>query len=51
MGVMTVLPTEERNTFEADPETERMLLESLAQCDRGAKVPLETLLAELRSRE
>jgi hypothetical protein len=37
--------------FEADPETECMLLESMAQCDRGETVPLEKVLDELRSRE
>ena len=50
-AAVTVLLAEPDETFEADPETERMLLDSLAQCDRGEKVPLETLLAELRSRE
>lgn len=34
--------------FEADPETERMLLESIAQCERGQTVPIEKVLAELR---
>jgi hypothetical protein len=34
-----------------DPETERVLLESIAQCERGQTVPLEQVLAELRSRE
>jgi hypothetical protein len=47
---VTVLFPEDEETFEADAETERMLLESIAQCDRGQKVPLEKVLAELRSR-
>ncbi|MGZ5432205.1 MAG: hypothetical protein ACXW5U_19355 [Thermoanaerobaculia bacterium] len=37
-------------TFEADEETERMLLESIAQCERGQTVPLEQVLEELRRR-
>lgn len=48
-AVTVLLPEEE--TFEADPETERMLLESIAQCERGEGIPLETVLADLRRRE
>lgn len=47
---VTVLLPEGDDSFEADPETERMLLESIAQCDRGQTKPLETVLAELRRR-
>ena len=50
-AAVTVLLSEGDETFEADPETERMLLESIAQCERGQTVPLEQVLAELRSRE
>jgi hypothetical protein len=32
-------------TFEADPGTEKMLLDSIAQCDRGETIPLSQLLA------
>ncbi len=39
------------DTFEADPETETMLLEAIAQCERGQTTPLSDFLAELRSRE
>ena len=28
------------DTFEADPETETMLLEAIAQCERGQTTPL-----------
>jgi len=45
-----VSPNREQ-TFEADPETELMLLESIAQADLGQTVPLEKVLDELRSRE
>jgi hypothetical protein len=49
-AAVTVLFPEDEETFEADPETERMLLESIAQCERGQTVPLEKVLRELRSR-
>jgi hypothetical protein len=49
-AAVTVLMPEEE-TFDADPETERMLLESIAQSDRGETVPLEKVIEELRSRE
>ncbi len=50
-AAVTVLFPEGDETFEADPETERMLLESIAQCERGETIPLDQVLAELRSRE
>jgi hypothetical protein len=48
---VTVLAPEGDETFEADPETERMLLDSIAQCERGETIPLTQLLNELRDRE
>ena len=48
---VTVLAPEGDETFEADAETEKMLLESIAQCDRGQTTPMKDFLAELRSRE
>jgi hypothetical protein len=48
---VTVLAPEGDETFEADPETERMLLDSIAQCERGETIPLTQLLSELRARE
>jgi hypothetical protein len=41
----------EEQTFDADPETERMLLESIAECDRGQTIPIQRILDDLRSRE
>jgi len=38
-------------TFEADAETETMLLESMARCDDGRPTSFTDLLSELRSRE
>lgn len=49
-AAVTVLVREGDETFEADEETERMLLESIAQCERGQTVPFETVLEELRRR-
>ena len=48
---MTVLALENDETFEADTETEKRLLEAIAQCDRGQMTPLTDLLSDLRGRE
>jgi hypothetical protein len=48
---VTVLALEGDETFEADEETERMLLEAIAQCDRRQTTPMSDVLNELRSRE
>jgi hypothetical protein len=48
---VTVLALEGDETFEADPATEKMLLEAIAQCERGDTIPMTELLSELRSRE
>ena len=48
---VTVLARESDDTFEADPETERLLLDAIAQCDRRETMPLAQLLDELRDRE
>ena len=49
-ATVTVLFRDGEETFIADEETERMLLESIAQCERGETVPLEDVLAGLRRR-
>ena len=48
---VTVLAPEGDETFEANTDTERMLIDSIAQCDRGETIPLTQLLGELRDRE
>ena len=48
---VTVLARDGDETFEADPDTEKMLLEAIARCDRGETIPMAQLLGELRSRE
>jgi hypothetical protein len=48
---VTVLARDGDETFQADPETERMLLDAITQCERGETVPFSKLLGELRDRE
>jgi hypothetical protein len=48
---VTVLALEGDETFETDTETEKMLLEAMAQCRSGRVTPLKDLLGEMRSRE
>ena len=45
---VTMLAREGDETFDADAAIERMLLNSIAQCERDETVPLIELLAELR---
>jgi len=49
-AAVTVLLPEPDETFEADAETEQMLLESIAQCERGETVPFEAVMEKLRRR-
>ena len=49
--IVTVLIPEGDESFEADPELERNLLQSIAQGRQGRTVPFEAVLAELRDRE
>jgi beta-lactam-binding protein with PASTA domain len=48
---VTVLALEGDETFEADAETEQMLLQAIAQCEKGQTTRMSDLLSELRSRE
>jgi hypothetical protein len=48
---VTVLALEGDETFEADADTENMLLDAIAQCRRGQTTPLGDFLDEMRSRE
>ncbi len=48
---VTVIARDDDETFEADSETEKMLLNAIAQCERGDTIPLKQLLPDLRSRE
>jgi len=49
-ALVTVLAPEGDETFEADADAERMLLESIAQCERGEALPMAQLIGELRDR-
>jgi len=48
---VTVLARDSEETFEADAELEAVLLESIAQGQRGERISAEELLREMRSRE
>jgi hypothetical protein len=50
-ALVTVLALEGDETFEADPDTKKMLVEAMAQCASGETSPLKQLLAEMRARE
>lgn len=43
---VTVLALEGDETFEADGETEQMLLQAIAQCEKGQTTPMADLLSE-----
>lgn len=47
---VTVLAPDGDETFEADPELEKMLLDSIAEGDRGQTIPLGDLFREHRNR-
>lgn len=48
---ITLLARDGEETFEVDAELESILLESIAQAERGETISAEELLRELRSRE
>lgn len=48
---VTVLTRDSDATFEVDAELEAVLLESIAQGERGERISAEQLLREMRSRE
>ncbi len=48
---VAVLALDSDESFEADAGTEEMLLQAIAQCNRGRTTPMANLLSELRSRE
>jgi hypothetical protein len=48
---VTVLAQDSEEAFEVDAELEAVLLESIAQGQRGERISAEELLREMRSRE
>jgi len=43
--------TDSEETFDVSPELKAILLESIAQCDRGQTISAEQLFNEMRDRE
>jgi len=50
-GAAVTLLAEDEETFEVSAELKAVLLESIAQCERGETMSAEDLLREMRSRE
>ena len=48
---VTLLALDGEETFEVDEELKAVLLQSIAQGERGETIPAEELLREMRSRE
>lgn len=48
---VTLIAREDEETFEVSPELRAVLLESIAQCERGETIAAGELLREMRSRE
>jgi hypothetical protein len=47
---VTVIAADD-DAFDADVRTEKMLLDAIAQCDKGQTVPLKQVLTDLRRSE
>lgn len=50
-AAVTLIALDGEETFEVDAELEAVLLESIAQGQRGETIPAEELLREMRGRE
>ncbi len=48
---VTLIARDDDEPFEVSPELRAVLLESIAQCDRGERIPAADLIREMRSRE
>ena len=48
---VTLLAHEPEETFEVTPELKAVLLESIAQCERGETISADELIREMLSRE
>ena len=48
---VVLLTLDGEETFEVDSELEAILMESIAQGERGETIPADELLREMRSRE
>ena len=50
-ATVTIVAKDEEETFRVDDELKAVLLESIAQGDRGETIPAEEVFRELRARE
>lgn len=50
-AAVTLIAHDDEQTFKVSPEFKAVLLESIAQCDRGETISVDELLREMRSRE
>lgn len=48
---VTLIADDHENGFEVEPELKAVLLEAMAECDRGEKITAEELLRELQEDE
>lgn len=48
---VTLIAHDGEQSFEVSPELQAVLLEAIAQCDRGETISADELLREMRSRE
>ena len=48
---VTLLAEDHEETFEVTDELKRVLLQSIAQCERGETISAEDLIREMQSRE
>ena len=50
-SLVTIVARGDEETFDVDPELEAVLLESIAEGERGEHISAEELFREMRSRE
>jgi hypothetical protein len=48
---VTLIADDHEAGFEVSPELKAVLLDAIAECDRGEKIPADELLRELQSDE
>jgi len=48
---VTLLADDHEETFEVTDELKRVLLQSIAQCERGETISAQDLIREMQSRE
>ncbi len=48
---VTVIARDDQETFDVSPELRAVLLQSIAECERGETISGDDLIREMRSRE